>query len=295
MVHIREEGKFNENAYLLDAEFLKTEKTCGIYIIENEGIRMMIDAGEALSVRKIIKKLKAFNIYPIHKILLTHIHWDHIQGVHKIKRLIKVVDIEVLAHKNGLVPLKNPTRLNNFFGYHVDPIEEVTPLKQNDIIDLNGLELKVHEFFGHTPDSIAIQDIKNKIIYVGDAILDKIDKNTFIPVIFGPDFDERALLETYQKLRNLKNELDAIAIAHYGVWEGDDFEKFLNEMEDLQFKAKNLIIESYNKNPSLEYITKEYHDRLIPNSEIFSIDHLMGLQWNIEQNIDTLKATGFIE
>jgi len=295
MVHIREEGKFNDNAYLLDAEFLKTEKTFGIYVIENDGMRMMIDAGEALSVRKIIKKLKAFDIYPVHKILLTHVHWDHVQGVPKIKRLMKEVDIELLAHENGIKPLKNPTRLNEFFGYHIDPIEDVTTLKQDDIIDLNGLELKVHEFFGHTPDSIAIQDMKNRIIYVGDAILDKIDKETFVPVLFGCDFDEETLLETYQKLRNLKDELDAIAVAHYGVWKGDDFEKFLNEMEDLHFKAKNLLIQSYNENPSVEYITKEYHDKLIPNSEIFSLEHLMGLQWNIEQHIDTLKEKGYIE
>jgi hypothetical protein len=66
-------------------------------------------------------------------------------------------------------------------------------------------------------------------------------------------------------------------------------------MEDLHFKAKNLLIQLYNENPSVEYITKKYHDKLIPNSEIFSLEHLMGLQWNIEQHIDTLKEKGYIE
>lgn len=295
MVHIREDGKFNENAYLLDGEFLKTEKTLALYVIESNGERLMIDTGEALSARKIVKKLKKFDVYPIQRVLLTHAHWDHIQALPKLKRLMKDIEIEIYAHKNALEVLKNPERMNEFFGYHVDPIKDVTPLTQDDIIELNGLKLKIHEFFGHTQDSIAIQDLENRILYVGDAILDRIDKNTYVPVFFGPDFDEKSLLNTFQKLRDMKDQIDGIALAHYGVWKGDDFEDFLMKMEDMYFKAKQTLIELYNENPSLEYITKGYHDKLIPNSEIFSEDKLMGLQWNIKQNIDTMKAAGFIE
>jgi len=295
LVHIVEEGKFNENAYLLDAEFMKTEKTCAIYVIESNGKRLMIDTGEALSARRLIKKIKSFDIYPIHQILLTHAHWDHIQALPKLKRLMKDTEIEVFAHENALEILKNPERMNEFFGYRVDPIEDVNPLKQDDILNLNGLELKIHELFGHTQDSIAIEDLKNKILYVGDAIIDKIDKNTYVPVLFGPDFDEESLLKTYEKLRGLKNEIDAIAVAHFGVWEGDDMEKLVNEVEDLYFKAKKSLIEWYNQNPSVEYVTKQYQRHIVPNSEIFSEEHLMGLQWNIEQNLDTMKAAGFIK
>lgn len=295
MVHITEEGKFNENAYLLDAEFMKIEGICAIYIIENDGKRLMIDVGEALSARRLMKKIKKFDLFPIHQILLTHAHWDHIQALPKLKRLMKIDDIKVYAHQNALNVLKNPERMNEFFGYHVDPIEDVIPLKQNDILDLNGLKLKVHEFFGHTQDCIAIQDIKNRIVYVGDAIIDRIDKNTFVPVLFGPDFDEVSLLNTYEKLRKLKNELDAIALAHFGVWKGEDSDKIIDEMENLYFKAKNTLVELYNENLSVKEITKMYHDELIPDSEVFSEENIMGLQWNIDQNIDTLKAAGFIE
>ncbi len=295
MVHIREDGKFNENAYLFDGEFLKTEKTLALYVIENKGKRLMIDTGESLSARKMIKKLKSYDLYPVHHILLTHAHWDHIQSLPKMKRLMKNSEIEVFAHKNAIDVLKNPERMNQFFGYYVDPIEDVTPLKQDDIINLNGLKLKIHEFFGHTQDSIAIQDLKNRTLYVGDAILDRIDKNTFVPVLFGPDFDEESLLNTYKKLRNTEDEIDSLALAHYGVWKGEDLEMFLNEMENLYFKAKETLIELYEENPSIEYITKGYHDKIVPKSEIFSEDKLMGLQWNIEQNLQTMKAAGFIE
>lgn len=274
---------------------MKTEKTCAIYIIESDGERLMLDTGEALSARRLVKKLKKFDLYPIHKILLTHAHWDHIQALPKLKRMMKEIDIEVYVHQNALDILKNPERMNKFFGYHVDPITEVKPLKQDDILNLNGVKLKIYEFFGHTQDCVAIEDEENRIIYVGDAIIDRINKNTFVPVLFGPDFDEESLLKTYDKLRDMRNELDAIALAHYGVWKGEDFNRIVDEMEELYFKAKNTIINLYEENPSPEFITKKYRERLIPNSEIFSEEHIMGLQWNIAQNLDTLKAAGFID
>ncbi|MBD3196623.1 MAG: MBL fold metallo-hydrolase [Candidatus Lokiarchaeota archaeon] len=295
MVHIRNEGKFDENSTLLDAEFLKTKKTCAVYVIENEGKRMMIDTGEALSVRRIVKKLKKFDLFPIHKIFLTHAHWDHIQGIHKLQRLMKVPEIEVYASIHAIEVLKHPEGMNEYFGYNVKPIEDVIPLKEGDIINLNGLCLKVYELFGHTPDSIALADMENKNIFVGDALIDRIDENTYIPVLFGPSFNESLLLKTFDKIRKIQDEFDSVSLAHYGVWKGSHCDRLINEMEDQYHLAKNSIIRWYEENPSPSYITKKYQEELIPNSQIFTKESLMGLQWNITQNIDTLKAAGFLE
>ena len=85
MVYINSEGKINENCYLLDGMLMGLPKFLSIYIIENNGMRLMIDAGEAIKARKIVKKLKDFGLYPIDKIVVTHSHWDHTQGITKIK------------------------------------------------------------------------------------------------------------------------------------------------------------------------------------------------------------------
>jgi glyoxylase-like metal-dependent hydrolase (beta-lactamase superfamily II) len=172
LAHIVEEGKFNANTYLIDAEFFKLEKTLAIYVIENNGSRMLIDTGETLTARKIMKKLKNFDLLPIQKILFTHAHWDHIQSYHKLRKLLKDREIEVLAHQNAVDVLKNPDKMNEFFGYPVDPIEVDVVLKEGDTLNLEGLELEIYEFFGHTQDSIGIYDTKNRNIIVGDAIID---------------------------------------------------------------------------------------------------------------------------
>jgi glyoxylase-like metal-dependent hydrolase (beta-lactamase superfamily II) len=295
MTQIKTEGKFNENSYLIDAEFFKVKETLALYVIENKGERMLIDTGEILTARKIVNKLKDFGIYPIHKILLSHAHWDHIQALPRIKKLIKDVNIEVLASMNAIDVLKNPERMNKFFGYDVEPIEGVTSLKENDIINLNGLMLKVINFFGHTQDSIAVYDEKNRNIFVGDAIIDKVDENTFVPVLFGPSFNEKQLLDTYKKLKSMKSMLDSISLAHYGIWQGEDFSNLVNELENLHLKTKKAIIQWYKKNPSQEYITLKYLETFIPNSKIFTKESIFGLQWNIKQIIDCLKSEGSIK
>ncbi len=295
MGHFNKEGKFNENSYVIDAEFMKLKGTLSLYLLENDGMRMLIDVGETLAARKVVKKLKALGLFPIHKILLTHAHWDHIQALPRILKQMEGEEVEILAHENAIGFLKDPEEMNKFFEYIVDPIENVTPLKENDIIDLNGFELSIYELFGHTQDSIGVYDKLHKNIIVGDAIIDHFDNETYFPVLFGPHFDEQSLLNSFDKLQGMKDQLESISLAHFGVYSGDNFQSFLDGLKAKYFYAKDSIIKWYNENPDADYVTEKYQENIIPNSKIFPKDNLMGIHWLIVQNIKALKAAGFIK
>lgn len=294
MVFINSEGKFNENSYLIDDMIFRLPGQLSLYVIENKGMRMMIDVGEELVARKIYKKLKDFGLYPIHKILLTHSHFDHVQAVGKLKKLMNEWDIEVLASENAINNLKMPDKMNDYFKYKVDPIENVTPLKEGDIVDLNGLNLEVLNFFGHTQDSIAIFDKKNKNIFAGDAIIDKIDPHTIMPEFVPPDFNEFEYLKTLKRLRNMKDELNSISLGHFGVWKDEDFTKIIENTENFHFDAKESIIKWYNENPSLDFIALKYHEKFIPESKIHTKENIAGLKFEIEWFVDGLKFMGLI-
>jgi len=291
IVYINSEGKINENCYLIDGMLMRLPKFLSIYILENNGMRLMIDAGEAMKARKIVKKLKDFGLYPIDKLILSHSHWDHSQGVNKIKQIMKDTEIEVLASENAVKHLKNPTYMNEPYGYNSDPVEGVTPLKEGDIIDLNGLELEITNLYGHSMDSIGIIDRKNKNIIVGDVILNRLDQDAFFVPIMPPDFHENEILKSFEKLRNMKNELNSISLAHYGVWEGDGFERILNEMEELYFDVKNTIVEWYRTNPSVDVITGKYVEKFMPNSKFWNAQVMKVV---IEWVIMGLKMSGEI-
>ena len=293
MGQIIDEGKFNENTYLIDGMLFRLPGTMAIYIIENGGERMMLDTSEPLAARKIIKKLKEFGLFPIHKLLLTHSHWDHVQNVGKLKKLNG--DFEILASKNAIKHLRDPGIMNDAFGYKIPPIEgDITPLKEGDVIDLNGLELKVLNFFGHTQDSIAVLDEKNRNLFTGDSIMYKWDLNTMAPVIMPPEFNESELLKTFERLRNMRGDIDSVSMAHFGVWNDADLNKLLDEQQDFYFKVKNSLIQWYSENPSIEYLASKYLETYIPNSTIHTKENMIGLHLIMGWMEGGLKTSGFI-
>jgi glyoxylase-like metal-dependent hydrolase (beta-lactamase superfamily II) len=294
VVVINSEGKFDEKYYLIDGMTMGLPKFLSIYIIENKGMRLMIDVGEALKSRKILKKLKEFGLFPIHKIVLTHSHWDHAQGLAKMASLMKDVDVEVLVSEKAVENLKHPEKIAEGFDRfdQVYPFDGVTPLKEGDIIDLNGLELEILNLSGHTMDSIGILDKTNKNLFAGDGIIDRLDETAYFVPIMPPDFHEEELLKTFNKLRNMKKDINSISISHFGVWKDNHFEQILNEMEDLYFKAKNSILEWYDENPSVEYITSKYFKNLIPDSKFWN-ERLFAFL--IEMMINGLKFSGHIK
>ena len=294
MTIINSEGKINDNYYLIDGMTMGTQKFLSIYIIEHGGMRLMIDVGETLKSRKIIKKIKDLGLYPIHKIILSHSHWDHAQGLSKIINSMKESEVEVLAAENAVDNLRNPERMMKGYEGMGDlyPFEQaVTPLKEGDIIDINGLELEVMNFFGHTMDSIALFDKKNRNLFVGDAIIMRLDENAFFAPLMPPEFNEAELLKTFNKLRNLKDKVDSISLAHFGIWKDAHFTQILNEMEDSYFKVKNFLIEWYNENPSIEYITSKYYQTITPNSKFWTEK---AFEIFINMMINGLKYSEFI-
>ncbi|MFX1340424.1 MAG: MBL fold metallo-hydrolase [Promethearchaeota archaeon] len=295
MVFLNSEGKFNDNSYLIDDMIFRLPGQLALYVIENEGMRMLIDVGEELAARRIIKKLKDFGLYPIHRILLTHSHFDHVQAMGKLKKLMKETEIEVLASEKAISNLKNPEKMNEYFGYTVNPIQNVTPLKDGDIIDLNGLELEILNFFGHTQDSIAVFDNRNKNIFVGDAIIDKVDHETMMPEFVPPDFDEFEYLKTLEKLKNMKDALNSISLSHFGVWTDEEFINIVENTKEFHLNVKDSIIKWYNEKPSLNYIALQYHEKFIPESKIHTRENIHGLEFEIEWFIDGLKTMGVIK
>ena len=295
MTIINSEGKINDNYYLIDGMTMGMQKFLSIYIIEHGGMRLMIDVGETLKFRKIIKKLKDFGLYPIHKVILSHSHWDHAQGLSKLISSMNESEVEVLAAENAVDNLRHPERMMKGFEGMGDVYpfeEEVTPLKEGDIIDINGLKLEVLNFFGHTMDSIALFDKTNRNIFTGDAVSMRLDENAFFVPLMPPEFNEEELLNTFKKLRTMKDELSSISISHFGIWKDNHFTQIINEMEDLYFKAKNLLIKSYKENPSIEYITSKYCQTLLPKSTLQTEKLFIFL---IGMMVNGLKYCGFIQ
>ena len=113
----------------------------------------MIDPGE--NYERILKELDGLKL---EKIILTHLHFDHIIAAKKIK---EATGAPILCHKADLKVLTKGI-LNE---KDIDVF-----LKDKDKFRIQNSEFRIISTPGHTPGSICLYDEKNKILFSGDTI-----------------------------------------------------------------------------------------------------------------------------
>ena len=168
-----------------------------------------------------IKSFEALNLFPDF-ILLTHSHFDHVQGVPALREAAKKVgkDIEVFAHQSAIDRLEDQS-FNKVFDEKAtyNNIKDVNPLKEGDELDLGGNKLKIIEVPGHIPDHIAVLDDKYQILFTGDALGAQYIENFPLPSFMPPLFNRNDYFDSLNKLNN--TDFEGIALAHYGYHEKD--------------------------------------------------------------------------
>jgi len=124
---------------------------------------IIIDPGD--QERKIIKVLQKHKLKPVF-IINTHGHYDHIGSDDKF-------GVPVYIHSKDLPLLKDPQlNLSGLFAQGYQVKSEIRILKENDIIGIDGIQLKVLHMPGHTPGGIALVMKKpvEKIAFTGDSL-----------------------------------------------------------------------------------------------------------------------------
>ena len=140
-------GPLNVNTYVLVNE--KTNKA------------IAIDVGGDANFLKLEEMRLGFKITHV---LLTHGHFDHIGGAYDLFKngcTIYIGEKELSFIKDGSL------NLSSLFGDSVKPFEAIG-VKDNDVLILNDIEIKVIETPGHTEGSVCY--IVEDKIFDGDVI-----------------------------------------------------------------------------------------------------------------------------
>ncbi|MEK6808846.1 MAG: MBL fold metallo-hydrolase [Nanoarchaeota archaeon] len=162
------------------------------YIIGDELTResAIVDPGwEIDKIQRISRDLRL----NITSILITHTHFDHINGV---KALANNSNVKVYVHEKEA---KVFIELN----------DKVIPIKDKDIIKIGSLEIKVIHSPGHSNGSVCF--LVDKKLITGDTIFVCACGRTDLP-----GGDTKQLFESLQKIANMLEDIEIYSGHDYG-------------------------------------------------------------------------------
>ena len=129
----------------------------------------IVDCGDVVPLVDMISSLGG-GAFQLKGVLLTHVHYDHIYGLPRLKEMFP--EVRVYTNEIGRVALGNEKL--NYSKYHNDPIlyesENIVVCKEGDEIELfGGVTAKVHETPGHSDSCLTYE--MGDYLFTGDAYI----------------------------------------------------------------------------------------------------------------------------
>ncbi len=228
MASIRTPGKINDHTTLIDACMYGVAGTSAVYLVE-AGKKCLIDAGGPDGSARILRTLKGIDAFPPDHVVLTHAHWDHCQGLPDLQKRSHTIDVH--AGKESIPLLEDQSWNHDLEGRkRFQSIRGVHPLLDGDVIDLDGLTLRVIDSPGHIKGHIALLDERNGNLFAGDSIGYNFGAMSLIPPFVAPYWDQEAYYATLERFRSI--EFESLSLGHFGYIHGDEARQLLDEAEE---------------------------------------------------------------
>jgi glyoxylase-like metal-dependent hydrolase (beta-lactamase superfamily II) len=268
MVHIFTPGQFNNNTWLIDAAFKDLEGKKinfgnSAYLIKTEDDHnCLINPATKSGAQSIYRALKRLGGWPLEKIIITHSHWDHTQGINFFRdKVVKesLNPIEVYASEKAIPYLKDQSYnecfvAEEYYASELPNLEGIIPLKNGEIMKIGKqFSLNIIETPGHMVDHISVYDVQNKSIFVGDTIGMSWYPGFFICNANSTFWDKSDYLKSIKEIQSFN--LDYLCIAHFGVFTEQNMASFINSSIETYSKWMNLFEKNENHLDDPSYIT----------------------------------------
>ncbi|MFX0097115.1 MAG: MBL fold metallo-hydrolase [Candidatus Hodarchaeota archaeon] len=230
--------KLSDGVYMIDANGWGVEKSTSVLAIIGKQTAI-IETADSNSAARILDTLRDLEIDldSVGYIIPTHRHTDHAGGAAPLAKALS--EATVYGHQYTIDIIRNPAKMNQavveMFGEYAIPMEALddesrfVTVRGGETIELgNDLVIEIIHTPGHTSDHISLYEMKNKIMYCGDAagILNFRNK-TIVPSTLPPSFKFKPYVSSLEKM--LDYELNAVTFAHFGTVMGKEADKILRD------------------------------------------------------------------
>ncbi len=226
-MRFRKPGGIIDNLWYLGAE------ESGVYALRGKRGTALISGAMSYVLPDVLSQMSEFGIDPgeITTILILHSHFDHVGIIPYFAR--KYPAIKVFGSESAILTFQKPKAIEFINGYNLlsagDRKETlrgfdlawssdiaVHPVRQDEIIDLGGYELKIFETPGHSNCAISAYEPHYKILFPSDAVGIPYG-DTLFPAM-NTNIDQ--FLASLEKLKPL--EIDILCADHYGYITGEE-------------------------------------------------------------------------
>jgi len=190
------------------------------YLIVGSRKALLFDTGMGIaSIRAVVRQLTKLPVV----VLNSHTHYDHVGGNREFSDILGMDTAftreraatgyfnEVMRTEVSPENLCGPLPKGFDAGAsHVPPFRIARTVRDGTVIDLGGRKLEVIAVPGHTPDSIALLDGANRLLFTGDTFY-------LGPIwLFEPETDLAAYARSTTRLASLADgdKLDLLLPAH---------------------------------------------------------------------------------
>lgn len=147
------------------------------YIVINNETKECFIIDPGASGRQLAEKIRQDELTPV-AVLLTHGHFDHVAAA---EDLAKEFDIKVYAHEKEESTLKYPDRNASSLVGVSESYKADVYLKDEEIINLAGFEIKVLYTPGHTEGGCCYYVAEEAVIFTGDTLFAQCVGRTDLP------------------------------------------------------------------------------------------------------------------
>ena len=268
MVMIRKEGKIDGHTYLIDAVHQGVSRGHAVYLLKSsDGGTCLIDSGTKDSAKVIHEKLKILDAWPVERVIFTHSHWDHTQGIGFLRE--KAAETgktpEVFASEKA-GPFLADQSFNICFGTDQAPydnVDGVLPLKNGQSIEVGrDVKIQIVETPGHMVDHISIWEENTGNLFVGDAIGMKWGDHLIVPNPNSRFWNEKDFLNSIGIIKSL--EPRRICLGHFGCLTGSDALSFLDETVSFYEKWMEIFYRNSNRLDDIPFLVDRIWEEIYP-------------------------------
>ncbi|TWU44832.1 Hydroxyacylglutathione hydrolase [Novipirellula aureliae] len=202
---------------------------CNVYLVYDQDEWLLIDIGYEETVEDFVEIIRLID-FPLSRcktVVATHADVDHIQGLAKIKQILKTT---ATGHPNAVQPLRTGDTLVTLaeikaqnLHLTMPPVEIEHEVNDGDILRVGKLELEVWHTPGHTNSQLAFRH--------GDLLLsgDNIYRDGCIGAIAAHHgSDIKAFIQSLERIRD--SDVKWLAPSHGPIFAKDN--DFLNRTID---------------------------------------------------------------